>query len=373
MKRIKVLHLIKSLGRGGAEMLLPETLRLHNKSNFEFYYIYFLPWKDQMVEPIEKEGGNVACFSANNNIKLLQQVPSVARFCEENQIDVIHAHLPWSAFLARMVHKRIGVPLVYTEHNIQEKYHVLTRSLNKWTYNFQSLALGVSEDVTNSIQENIEPQIPIKTLLNGVNTRTFTRNQREGNRIKEEYGIPLDAKVLGNVAVFREQKAIPVWLKSFKKVSEKHPQVYGLLVGAGPKEEEVLRLLEELDLQDKVKLTGLQVNTVPFFSAMDIFMMSSAFEGLPIALLEGMSTECAIVSTKAGGVVEVIRHGVDGLLCETGDWEALADNVQDLLKNQMILEKLKISARRRVEEKFSLQKMVSELEKIYSDFHIEQH
>ena len=348
-------------------MLLPETLRLHDKTSFEFFYIYFLPWKDQMVKPIEEEGGSVTCFSASNNIKLLQQVSNVVRFCKEKDIDIIHAHLPWSAFLARMVHQKMQMPLVYTEHNIQEKYHVLTRSLNKWTYNFQSLALGVSEDVTRSIQKNVKPEIPVRTLLNGVNTRTFSRNEEERNRIKDKYNIPLDSPVLGNVAVFREQKAIPVWLKAFKEINDEYPDVYGLLVGAGPKEEEVKRLVEELGLQEKVKLTGLQVNTLPYFSAMDIFMMSSAFEGLPIALLEAMSSGCAIVSTKAGGVVEVVRDGVDGLLSETGDWKNLANNVQDLLKNRNRVEELKISARKRVEEKFSLQNMVMELEVIYND------
>lgn len=367
MQKIKILHLIKSLGRGGAEMLLPETLKLHDKTRFDFYYIYFLPWKDQMVEPIEEAGGSVSCFAANNNLVLMQRVTKVADFCKQNNIDLIHAHLPWSGFLARMVHKKTKIPLVYTEHNIQEKYHFLTRSLNKFTFNFQSLALGVSKDVTKSINKNINPGIAVKTLLNGVNTHNFKRNIGAGSEIKKKYGIPPDAIVLGNVAVFREQKAIPVWLKAFKEVNEKYPEVYGLLVGAGPKEEEVRQLIEELDLQEKVKLPGLQVETLPYFSAMDIFMMSSAFEGLPIALLEAMSTECAIVSTKAGGVVEVIREGKDGLLSETGDWKNLAVNVEKLLKNRSRLEELKTSARCRVKEKFSLKNMVVELEENYTE------
>ena len=62
MEKIKILHIIKSLGRGGAEMLLPETLKEHNKDKFEFHYIYFLPWKNQMVEAIEKSGGKETNF-----------------------------------------------------------------------------------------------------------------------------------------------------------------------------------------------------------------------------------------------------------------------------------------------------------------------
>ncbi len=62
MQKIKILHIIKSLGRGGAEMLLPETMKLHDASKFEFHTIYFLPWKDQMVESIESAGGKVTCL-----------------------------------------------------------------------------------------------------------------------------------------------------------------------------------------------------------------------------------------------------------------------------------------------------------------------
>ncbi|MCY2686967.1 glycosyltransferase [Salinimicrobium sp. TH3] len=365
MKKVKVLHLIKSLGRGGAEMLLPETLKLHDQNRFEFFYIYFLPWKDQMVKPIADAGGNITCFSAKNNLKLLQRASEVTKFCKENDIDIIHAHLPWSGFLARLVHKRTKLPLVYTEHNIQEKYHFLTRTLNKHTYNYQTLALGVSNDVSQSIQRNIKPHISVKTLLNGVNTQKFKKNDIKGNEIRKKYGIPLDAVVVGNVAVFREQKAIPVWLKAFREISENYPEVYGLLVGAGPKEEEIRQLIREFKLEGKVKLPGLQVETLPYFSAMDIFMMSSAFEGLPIALLEAMSCECAVVSTKAGGVVEVVREGKDGLLSATGDWKGLVVNVQDLLINNSRMEEFKRSSRIRVEKKFSLQNMVLELEEIY--------
>ena len=60
MSKIKILHIIKSLGRGGAEMLLPETLKSHNKEQFEFHYLYFLPWKNQIVEAIDEAGKKVS-------------------------------------------------------------------------------------------------------------------------------------------------------------------------------------------------------------------------------------------------------------------------------------------------------------------------
>lgn len=368
MKKIRVLHIIKSLGRGGAEVLLPETLKLHDRSKFEFHYIYFLPWKNQMVQAIEDAGGKVICISAGNNLRMLQQFKKVMAYCEDNEIDIIHCHLPWSGFLGRIIFNRTKIPLIYTEHNIQDRYHVATKWLNKLTFNSQSMALGVSRDVTRSIRKNIDPVVPVKTVLNGVNTNKFQKSQGEGEIIRRQQGIPLDSIVIGNIAVFREQKALLEWVRAFDKIHKKHPGVYGLLVGAGPQEEEIRNFLDKLNLTSHVKLPGLQTNTGPYFSAMDIFMMSSAFEGLPIALLEAMSMNCAIVSTKAGGVVEVVREGKDGLLCEVGDWDNLANKTMSLVEENNLREQLQSAGRRRVEESFSLTAMVDDLEEIYSKF-----
>ena len=365
MSKIKVLHIIKSLGRGGAEMLLPETLKIHDKEQFEFHYIYFLPWKDQMVEAIEVAGGNVNCFKANDNIRLIGQYRKIQKYCKSHHIDLIHCHLPWAGFVGRLVHSNTKIPVVYTEHNLQERYHRVTKTLNKLTFNSQTVALGVSEDVTRSIQNNISPNIPVNTLLNGVNTKNFRRTG--DNSIREELGIPENAIVVGNVAVFRFQKRIVEWLHVLKKLNADNPNIYGIIVGAGPLEEKIKQEWEELELQDTVFFAGLQTEVRPYFEAMDIFMMSSSFEGLPIALLEAMSMECAIVSTNAGGIKEVIRNKKDGLLCDKDNYMELAPLVLEMIKEEYLLKKYKVASRARVLESFSLTNMVSELEKTYQN------
>jgi glycosyltransferase involved in cell wall biosynthesis len=365
MNKIKILHIIKSLGRGGAEMLLPETLKIHDTSKFEFHTIYFLPWKNQMVEALESAGGKVTCFSASNNIKLLQQYSGVIEYCKTNEIDLIHCHLPWAGFLGRLVFAKTKIPVVYTEHNMQERYHIATKMINKLTFNSQSLALGVSEDVTNSIKKNINPKIPVKTLLNGANTDDFRRDIAAGSAVKRELGIPEDALVIGNVAVFRFQKRLVEWLQVFKEIETKNSKVYGIIVGAGPLEEEIKVELIKLKLEKKVFFPGLKTDVKPYFSAMDIFMMSSSFEGLPIALLEAMSMECAIVSTDAGGIKEVIRNGKDGLTCQVEEWPKLSGLCQILIDDPEKLQDFKKAARERAVNSFSLKRMVDSLEEIY--------
>lgn len=370
MKKIKILHVIKSLGRGGAEMLLPETLKLHNKDKFEFHYIYFLPWKDQLVDAIKVAGGKVSCFSASNNIQLLLQQEKVVKYCEGHKIDVIHCHLPWAGFLGRLVYVRTRIPMLYTEHNMQERYHFITKKINKLTFNFQSLGMGVSEDVTQSIIENIKPKIQVQTVLNGANTETFRKDPLNGKIIRAELGIPEDAIVIGNVAVFRFQKRLVEWLQVFHEIQKTNNKVFGLIVGAGPLRGEIMEEVDRLNLKKKVFFPGLITEVKPYFSAMDIFMMSSSFEGLPIALLEAMSMECAIVSTDAGGIKEVIRNEQDGLVCKVAEWEKLSDLCVGLIDNPQKLIEMKAAARKRVVNSFSLSNMVGTLEKIYEEFSI---
>jgi L-malate glycosyltransferase len=366
MQKIKILHIIKSLGRGGAEMLLPETLKIHDTSRFEFHVIYFLPWKNQMVDAIENAGGKVNCFSASNNFKLIQQYSMVIDYCKSNNIDLIHCHLPWAGFLGRLVFKKTKIPVIYTEHNMQERYHILTKKINHYTFNFQSLALGVSEDVTASIKKNINPKIRVKTILNGVNTDSFTRDTDIGVTTRKEMGIPEDAIVIGNVAVFRFQKRLVEWLNVFKAIHMKNPEVYGIIVGAGPLEEEIRTELKNLKLENNVFLPGLKTDVKPFYSVMDIFMMSSSFEGLPIALLEAMSMECAIIATDAGGIKEVIRDKQDGMICSVDEWKELAEMCQVLIDDPKKLCDYKKASRERVMASFSLIQMVDSLEEIYN-------
>ena len=346
-------------------MLLPETLQLHDREKFHFEYIYFLPWKTQMVQAIEDAGAKVTCLPAKNNIELILQGEKVISYCQKNKIDIIHCHLPWAGFVGRYVFARTKIPVLYTEHNLQERYHPITKLLNKYSYNSQSLALGVSKDVTDSITRNLNPKIPVRSLLNGVNTESFVRKPEDGTAVKKKYGIPNRAIVIGNVAVLSPKKRIKEWIEVFEEITKKHADVYGIIVGFGPQEEELIDIVKLKSLEKKIIFTGLQTQVRPYFSAMDIFMMSSAFEGLPIALLEAMSMQCAVVSTRAGGIKEAVRHEQDGLTCEVEDWNKLAKLCQFLIENPDQLNVYKKAARKRVVDSFSLKNMVNSLEEIY--------
>lgn len=348
-------------------MLLPESLKLHDKSRFEFHYIYFLPWKSQMVEAIEKAGGIVTCMNASSNIQLIFRAARVIKYIREKEIHVVHCHLPWSGFVGRIIHHFLSIPVLYTEHNKQERYHWLTRWLNRITFNKQTAVIAVSADVAASIRDGIRVRIPVTEVVNGVNQDAFVRQVAEGQALRSSLKIPADAIVVGTVAVFRFQKRLKEWIEVFSKLASANDKVYGVIVGQGPLMNELQAYRRALGLEDRLIMPGLQTEVRPWLSAIDIYLMTSVFEGLPVALLEAMSMECAIVATDAGGIKEVIRNEVDGLLTPVNEWRNTFHLVVKLFP-EGYRRQLGLAARARVVNNYSMKKMTERLEEMYQSY-----
>ena len=346
-------------------MLLQETLKKHDQDKFEFHYIYFLPWKNQMASGIEAQGGKVVLMPSTNNVNIMLKVFRIIKYIKRNNIELIHCHLPWAGFAGRIIHMMTNVPVFYSEHNKQERYHFITRFLNKLSFNKQSRVIAVSEDVAESIKKNIKPKVPVQTILNGVNTENFIRNADSGRQKREEYQISQDCVLIGTIAVFRFQKRLKEWIEVFKAVHDIHPNIKGCIIGDGILKNEIMAHLKTCGMENHIIFPGLQTDVMPWLSAIDIFMMTSQFEGLPIAMLEAMSMQCAIVTTDAGGIKEVVRNGIDGFVEPVESWEKLKTPIDYLLQHPNEIKTFGEKARQRVLEQFSLTTMVLETEQAY--------
>jgi glycosyltransferase involved in cell wall biosynthesis len=365
---IPVLHIIKSLGRGGAETLLPESLSKHDKEKYQFHYIYFLPWKYQMVQEIEDAGGKVTCLSAKNNFQILRQVFKIVSYVKQHKIRVIHCHLPWAGIVGRIVGKLTGVPVVYTEHNKWERYHKLTYYANKLSFSSQHRVIAVSGDVASSIKSHYGSDHPkVQVVLNGINTEKYSNSVQTEKDVRRELNIPSSAIVIGITCVFRVQKRLTIWVEIAKKLHDKFPDTVFLVVGDGVLHDEVHDKARVLEMDQYVHFVGLQSEIRPYLKAMDIFMMTSEFEGMPIALLEAMSMECMPACTAAGGIPELIQDEENGIIVPVDEPLKLAERLAAYLQQPLKVHEMGRTARETVVRKFSMQKMVGELEAIYDD------
>lgn len=321
-----------------------------------------------MAVALENNGGKVSCLAAKNNLTIVLKAQEIIEYVRKNRIDLIHSHLPWAGVVARIVGRITGVPVIYTEHNKQERYHLWTRIMNIATLNWLTQVIAVSEDVENSLRK-FKPNLhaPLVTILNGVNTSYFAPGIFNGRSIRSSLQISDNAIVIGTISVFRFQKRLDLWLEIARQINVKEQRTRFILVGDGPLKKELIKQVHAFGMSEIVFFAGLQSEVRPFLAAFDIFMMSSIFEGLPIALLEAMSSGCPVISTDAGGIREVIRHEQEGLLCSVDYPLELVDFALDLIRHGQKREQLAIEARKRIEGHFSMKDMVAKIERLYTD------
>lgn len=367
-RRLHVFHLIKGLGRGGAERLLSEGLRFADRQRFEHSYGYFLPGKDALVEDLRTQGVEVRCFPARSAAGILWKSFALGRFLRDRRPDLVHCHLPLAGVTGRLAGRWAEVPVIYTEHNLLERYHPWTRRANLWTWRLQRRVLAVSGEVADSIHRHTSDRIPVEVVPNGIDVDAFEPDPEAALEIRRRWGIPPTAPVVGQVAVFRRQKRLDLWLEAAAEIRRQHPDARFLLVGDGPTRSEIETLAHRLGLDEALVLTGLHKDVAPLLGAMDVFLLSSDYEGLPLAILEAMAARRPVVATEVGGIPEAMREERGepaGVLVPPRRPAESAEAVSQLLSDPRRRRKLGNRAYDRVAARFSLARMTAQLESVY--------
>lgn len=345
--------------------MLSEGYAARDSSRFVYGYGYFVPEKGALAGDLRHMGADVQLFAARSAAGIVARVPKIARFLKSWRADVIHCHLPLAGLAGRLAARLTGVPVVYTEHNYLERYHPWSRRANLATWRLQDFVVAVSEEVADSIRRHAGTVRPVRVVRNGVSLDRFTPDLGLRRQIRNELGIPSSSPVVGTVAVFRPQKCLDLWLQTARTVADEHPDTHFLIVGDGPLRGRLHTRSEELGLGDKVHWAGLQNEVKPFLSAMDVYLMSSSHEGMPVALLEAAASALPVVSTAVGGVPEVVVSGETGFLVPPEAGANLAPNVLRLLRDEELRRRFGRLGRERVRDHFSMDRMVGILESIY--------
>jgi glycosyltransferase involved in cell wall biosynthesis len=365
----KVLWLIKGLGRGGAERLIEASIPYFNRAVYDYEVAYCLPNKKDIVPALEQAKIPVFCV----NYKSPFDIPGLYRLLHlirERRPDILHLHLPYTGVIGRVVGRLAGVKnIIYTEHNVMEAYHPVTRFFNLITYPLNRFTIAVSEEVQRSIMKRwISRRTNLVTIRNGVDLDNNIAGETP-EKTKSSLGIPPFHQVIGNVAHIRPEKGQKDLLYAAKRVIEQRPKVTFVIVGREKMVGEIDRLKKvaaELGIEENVIFTGYREDVFDLMRTFDIFVLSSLFEGLPIALLEAMSLGKPVVTTSVGGIPEVIIDNVNGFLVPSKDPELLAQKIIQLLKEDNLRASFAQNAIHTIQEHFSLQEMVKKVEEIYS-------
>ena len=170
-----------------------------------------------------------------------------------------------------------------------------------------------------------------------------------------------------NLANLREQKNYPLMLATAKSVLAEHPNVVFLAVGQGPLEERLTRLHDGLGLGDHFRFLGFRPDATDVMAALDVFMLSSHHEGLPVALMEAMTLGLPIVSTAVGGIPEMVTDGQEGRLVADGSERELTQALIEMIEDADLRARYGERSRTTALERFSAAAATAEVEAIYRE------
>jgi L-malate glycosyltransferase len=328
---IRVLWVVKGLGPGGAERLLVAAAHVRDREKFAFDCAFVLPDKDHLVEDLEQAGVMVHCLGHRRNDRLWSL--RLFRFVRNGNYDVVHVHSPLPGSVARAAALSLGRkrPRIFTtEHNVRSTFTPATRVLNRLTSRWDDTVFAVSDETLRSIRGGARKRA--NTLLHGVNISQLRSEVNERSNVRSELGLTDHHIVVGTVANFRPQKDFPTLLRAVAILSARRPELRWIIVGQGPLEADMRRLAASLGVDSSVIFTGFRPDATRIMNAFDIFTLSSAWEGLPVALMEALALGLPVAATRVGGIAEALDDE-HALLVEPANPQALADAWERLVSD----------------------------------------
>jgi glycosyltransferase involved in cell wall biosynthesis len=354
------------------ERLLVDMWPLIDHDRFEVDVAYVLPWKDAYRHELADAGADVRCLGSSRPGDP-RWVLSLGRLIRERSYDLIHTHAPVPAVAARMVTMGRSAPaLVHTEHNMWDRYRRPTRWLNSATYHRNAVVVAVSDHVAGTIAPVWPSRAPeVRTVHHGTvpgSVRSYDRSERRSRR--EQLGLPASHPVIGNVGSFTAKKDHGVLLRALAGARSDSALARArlVLIGSGPLESELRAEVDRLGLDHRVVFLGSRDDVFDLLPLLDVFCLSSRFEGFPIALVEAMATGLVCVATTVGGIPEILVDGENGRLVPPGDPAALGRVLDEVVADVVAGGDEAIRMGRRAAEtaeKLDLRSSVDQLQQLY--------
>jgi glycosyltransferase involved in cell wall biosynthesis len=286
------------------------------------------------------------------------------RFIKQRGITIIHSHGYKSNFYGFAAADTQKVRRVTTCHNwlgADSKMRFYAWLDKKIVARFDKI-IAVSQTIHQELLRQRIPANKITIIPNGISLNRY-HNSKIADQLREEFSITKDCKVIGTVGRLSAEKGQTHLLRAVEKVLSRYPKIVVLIVGDGP-------LRQQLEAEASTIpaiFTGMRDDMPDLYSLMDIFVLPSLTEGLPMALLEAMAARKPIVATSVGEVPHVLKEGKAGILVPPGNPDALADALLSLLTNEVKALDFVRNSSHEVEEHYGSEKMAERYIAVYEE------
>jgi len=293
----------------------------------------------------------------------------------KNRYAIVHTHSSKAGILGRFAARLAGVPIIiHTVHgwSFHDRMSPLTRRtyiiLERQAASFSNAIITVSNrDIEKGLAARIGSREQYHLIHSAIPLDEFDPSNFDRNAVRKELGIPDDANVIGSIGRFSPQKNPLDWIRIAGEINHTADNVHFLLVGDGPLRSEVEMMLKSEGLWERTTLTGLRRDVPRMLSVMDIFMLTSLWEGLPRTIPQAMTMGIPVIANRVGGVPEVIQEGVTGYICQPGYINKTAEVCIYLINHPMKRAEMGYKGRAFVENEFSLDVMIDQISTLYED------
>jgi L-malate glycosyltransferase len=316
--------------------------------------------RESILASRAKDAG-VAVHPVDSGMRRLAAAWKIRSLVRERRVDLVHLNEPHAlsaAWLARahrrgplVVSRRLTLP-ISSGYFSQARYRAAAR------------IIAVSHCVEQAVTQSGLPAVRVLVIYDGVEIPPEI-SQTERKDARNLLGIPQQARCLGNVAAFTQEKGHALLLEAFARVRARCPGCWLLLRGDGPGLPRAKQLARQLGLLDAVKFLPTTVDLRAAFAAMDIFAFPSREEALGTALLAAMAHGLPVAATARGGIPEVVSDGENGLLVNDYDPEKFAVALSQLLAHPEEASRFGDAARETIAARFSANRMVEETLHLY--------
>ncbi len=382
MKKIRVMHVVRSLGNGdGIAQVVSSLVSNMNKERFDVS-VCCLVSGGIFAEQMKSAGVEVTILNARSEVSLraifsnIPQITKLVYLLRRKKIDILHTHEFFPGTLGRIAAIIARVPvIVLMLHNIDywKKWHhrLVDKMLARFTDRIVTNSRAVKDDVC--IKSGI-PEEKFVIIHNGIDLKKFSHPEN-GNGLKNELGIGNNEYIVGTVGRWAKQKGYQYLIEASRIVRSVRKDVRFVIVGGDahhPGEsikDELFRLNDNLNEEDRVIFTGYRPDIPELISIFDIFVFPSLWEGFGLAMAEAMAMGKPLVASKIGAISEIVEHRKTGLLVPSGDAKAIANAVIELIENKKITEAMGESGRKYVEDFFSVEGMTKKYEELYQSLY----
>jgi glycosyltransferase involved in cell wall biosynthesis len=303
---------------------------------------------------------------------------SLTRLIHSNNYDLVHTFTSKAGFIGRAAAKAAGCPnIIHTVLGFEfQRYNYGMKKtmfifLEKVAALFCNRILFIS-DFTH--KEAIRYRLKEDSKLTFVgltfdSISQFKKFHPDLMKVREQYVIPHTDMLVGSVGRLVYQKGMDTFIRAAALLLQKHSSVTFIIAGSGSLLPELKALAHSLGIADKVKFVG-SLNTeqiMHLMSSLDVFVLSTRFEGLGLVYLEAMALQCPVIGSRISPVKEVIREGETGLLATVDDPEDFAQAISRLLDDPNLRRKMGKAGPAYVESKFSVQAVLERYDKIYQE------